>query len=167
MSTRLSRSEREFIVGSYLKGKPVAGYDVIECANGKYRVKAKPFEVESSDEPEPESVKQEPESVQQEPVQQEPVQQESAPHSGSTLTSARGAQSESVKQEPVQQESVQQEESSDEHEPIKQPKPRQRLSKQDARQLLKQLNDMFSDDDDEPQSYTQQPRNWNRRRLKF
>ena len=131
MSTRLSRSEREFIVGSYLKGKPVAGYDVIECANGKYRVKAKPFEVESSDEPEPESVKQEP-----------------------------------VQQEPVQQESVQQEESSDEPEPIKQPRPKQRMSKQDARQLLKQLNDMFSDDD-EPQSYTQQPRNWNRRRLKF
>ena len=127
MSTRLSRSEREFIVGSYLKGKPVAGYDVIECANGKYRVKAKPFEVESSDEPE------------EEPVQQEPVQSES----------------------------VQQEESSDEPQPIKQPKPRQRMSKQDARQLLKQLNDMFSDDDDEPQSYTQQPRNWNRRRLKF
>ena len=126
MSTRLSRSEREFIVGSYLKGKPVAGYDVIECANGKYRVKAKPFEVESSDEPEPES----------------------------------------VKQEPVQQEPIQQEESSDEPEPIKQPKPKQRMSKQDARQLLKQLNDMFSDDD-EPQSYTQQPRNWNRRRLKF
>ena len=50
MSTRLSRSEREFIIGSYLKGKPVAGYDVIECANGKYRVKAKPFEVEE-DEP--------------------------------------------------------------------------------------------------------------------
>lgn len=77
MSTRLSRSEREFIVGSYLKGKPVAGYDVIECANGKYRVKAKPFEVESSDEPEP--IKQEPvqqEPIKQEPVQQEPVQQE-------------------------------------------------------------------------------------------
>ena len=86
MSTRLSRSEREFIVGSYLKGKPVAGYDVIECANGKYRVKAKPFEVESSDEPEEEPIKQE-------SVKQEPVQQESAPHSGSTLTSARGAQS--------------------------------------------------------------------------
>ena len=128
MSTRLSRSEREFIVGSYLKGKPVAGYDVIECANGKYRVKAKPFEVESSDEPEPEK---------------------------------------SVKQEPIKQEPVQQEESSDEPQPIKQPKPKQRMSKQDARQLLKQLNDMFSDDDDEPQSYTQQPRNWNRRRLKF
>ena len=126
MSTRLSRSEREFIVGSYLKGKPVAGYDVIECANGKYRVKAKPFEVESSDEPEPESVQQE-----------------------------------SVKQEPES------EESSDEPQPVKQPKPKQRMSKQDARQLLKQLNDMFSDDDDEPQSYTQQPRNWNRRRLKF
>ena len=89
MSARLSRSEREFIVGSYLKGKPVAGYDVIECANGKYRVKAKPFEVESSDEPEPES----------------------------------------VKQEPVQQEPVQPEESSDEPEPIKQPKPKQRMSK--------------------------------------
>ena len=136
MSARLSRSEREFIVGSYLKGKPVAGYDVIECANGKYRVKAKPFEVESSDEPE-----EEPESVKQEPVQQEPI-----------------------KQEPVQP--VQSEESSDEPQPIKQPKPKQRMSKQDARQLLKQLNDMFSDDD-EPQSYTQQPRNWNRRRLKF
>ena len=135
MSTRLSRSEREFIVGSYLKGKPVAGYDVIECANGKYRVKAKPFEVESSDEPE-----EEPEPVKQEPVQQEP---------------------ESVKQVP------QPEESSDEPQPVKQPKPKQRMSKQDARQLLKQLNDMFSDDDDESQSYTQQPRNWNRRRLKF
>ena len=135
MSTRLSRSEREFIVGSYLKGKPVAGYDVIECANGKYRVKAKPFEVESSDEPEPESVKQESESAKQEP--------------------------ESVKQVP------QSEESSDEPQPIKQPKPKQRMSKQDARQLLKQLNDMFSDDDDEPQSYSQQPRNWARRRLKF
>ena len=134
MSARLSRSEREFIVGSYLKGKPVAGYDVIECANGKYRVKAKPFEVESSDEPE-----EEPEPVKQEPVQQEP---------------------ESVKQVP------QPEESSDEPQPVKQPKPKQRMSKQDARQLLKQLNDMFSDDD-EPQSYTQQPRNWNRRRLKF
>ena len=126
MSARLSRSEREFIVGSYLKGKPVAGYDVIECANGKYRVKAKPFEVESSDEPEPESVQQE-----------------------------------SVKQEPES------EESSDEPQPVKQPRPKQRMSKQDARQLLKQLNDMFSDDDDEPQSYSQQPRNWNRRRLKF
>ena len=155
MSTRLSRSEREFIVGSYLKGKPVAGYDVIECANGKYRVKAKPFEVESSDEPEPEP----------------------APRSGSALTSARGAQSELVKQEPVKQEPIKQEpesvkqvpqpeESSDEPEPIKQPRPKQRMSKQDARQLLKQLNDMFSDDD-EPQSYSQQPRNWNRRRLKF
>ena len=138
MSTRLSRSEREFIVGSYLKGKPVAGYDVIECANGKYRVKAKPFEVESSDEPEEEPNKQE--SVQQEP--------------------------ESVKQEPVKQEPESSEESSDEPQPIKQPKPKPRMSKQDARQLLKQLNDMFSDDD-EPQSYTQQPRNWNRRRLKF
>ena len=156
MSTRLSRSEREFIVGSYLKGKPVAGYDVIECANGKYRVKAKPFEVESSDEPEPEP----------------------APRSGSALTSARGAQSESVKQESVKQEPIKlepesvkpaqsSEESSDEPQPVKQPKPKQRMSKQDARQLLKQLNDMFSDDDDEPQSYTQQPRNWNRRRLKF
>ena len=100
---------------------------------------------------------------------------EPAPRSGSALTSARGAQSESVKQEPVQQEPIKQEpvqpaqseESSDEPEPIKQPKPKQRMSKQDARQLLKQLNDMFSDDDDEPQSYTQQPRNWNRRRLKF
>ena len=133
MSTRLSRSEREFIVGSYLKGKPVAGYDVIECANGKYRVKAKPFEVESSDESEPE---------------EEPIKQES------------------VKQEP---ESVKQEESSDEPKPqqIKQLKPKQRMNKQDARQLLKQLNDMFSDDDDEPQSYSQHPRNWNRRRLKF
>ena len=138
MSTRLSRSEREFIVGSYLKGKPVAGYDVIECANGKYRVKAKPFEVESSDEPEPEK------SVKQEPIKQEPVQQEP----------------ESVKQV------SQPEGSSDEPQPVKQPKPKQRMSKQDARQLLKQLNDMFSDDD-EPQSYTQQPRNWNRRRLKF
>ena len=123
MSTRLSRSEREFIIGSYLKGKPVAGYDVIECANGKYRVKAKPFEVEE-DEPEPEPP---------------------------------------VKDEPVQQVDIVQE-SSDEPEPVK-PKPKQKMTKQDARQLLKQLNEMLSDD--EPQRGPQQPRNWTRRRLKF
>ena len=123
MSTRLSRSEREFIIGSYLKGKPVAGYDVIECANGKYRVKAKQFEVEE-DEPEPETP---------------------------------------VKDEPVQQVDIVQE-SSDEPEPVK-PKPKQKMTKQDARQLLKQLNEMLSDD--EPQRGPQQPRNWTRRRLKF
>ena len=123
MSTRLSRSEREFIIGSYLKGKPVAGYDVIECANGKYRVKAKPFEVEE-DEPEPEPP---------------------------------------VKDEPVQQVDIVQE-SSDDPDPVK-PKPKQKMTKQDARQLLKQLNEMLSDD--EPQRGPQQPRNWTRRRLKF
>ena len=135
MSTRLSRSEREFIVGSYLKGKPVAGYDVIECANGKYRVKAKPFEVESSDEPEPESVKQVPQP------------EESSDDAADSLN-PRGAAS--ARSEP---------------QPVKQPKPKQRMSKQDARQLLKQLNDMFSDDEDTQP--VNQPRNWNRRRLKF
>ena len=68
-----------------------------------------------------------------------------------------------VKDEPVQQVDIVQE-SSDEQEPVK-PKPKQKMTKQDARQLLKQLNEMLSDD--EPQRGPQQPRNWTRRRLKF
>ena len=127
-SVRLSRSEREYIIGSYLKGKPVSGYDVIECANGKYRVKAQPFEVE------------------EDVAEQEPI-----------IDTAKNG-SDEPEQEQIKEE-----------EPVK-PKPKQKISKQDARELLKQLTDMFSDDDfeEEPQQRVQkQQRNWNRRRLKF
>ena len=77
MTTRLTRSEREHIIASYLKGTPVNGYEVIECANGKYRVKVKQFEVEEDAEepplPEASGHIKCPQEPSQEPPQDEPL----------------------------------------------------------------------------------------------
>ena len=49
MSARLSKQERETIIIDYLKGKPIPGYEVNECANGKFRVKQKHIEIEEEE----------------------------------------------------------------------------------------------------------------------
>ena len=61
--SRLSKSEREQIIIKYLKNQETPGYQVIECKNGKYQVRAKPepelkFEIEE-DVPEDEDINDE------------------------------------------------------------------------------------------------------------
>ena len=57
MTKKLTKSEREQIIFSHLKGNETPGYEVIEEANGKYTVRALPqpeFEIEEEeDEPQP------------------------------------------------------------------------------------------------------------------
>ena len=127
MTTKLSRSDREYIISSWLKGKPVPGYSVIECSNGKYKVSVKTFEVEEEDDVEP-------------PDPKEPSSKLAPPPT------------ETVPNEP-------------ELDPKPQPQVNRKLSKQDAKDLLKQLATIFEDDEPQQQQPTQ--RTWNRRRLRF
>ena len=134
MATKLTRSDREYIISSWLKGKPVPGYSVTECSNGKYKVSVKTFEVEEEDDVEPIPA---------------PVKASSklAPKPISTPIPPP---TDTVPNDP-------------EVEPKPQPQVNRKLSKQDAKDLLKQLATIF-EEDDHPQP-TQ--KSWNRRRLRF
>ena len=128
MATKLTRSDREYIISSWLKGKPVPGYSVTECSNGKYKVSVKTFEVEEEDdvEPIPSPVK-------------------------ASIPTPIPPPTDTVPNDP-------------EVEPKPQPQVNRKLSKQDAKDLLKQLATIF-EEDDHPQPPSQ--KSWNRRRLRF
>lgn len=135
MATKLTRSDREYIISSWLKGKPVPGYSVTECSNGKYKVSVKTFEVEEEDdvEPIPSPVK---------------ASSKLAPK---PIPTPIPPPTDTVPNDP-------------EVEPKPQPQVNRKLSKQDAKDLLKQLATIF-EEDDHPQPPSQ--KSWNRRRLRF
>lgn len=144
MATKLTRSDREYIISSWLKGKPVPGYSVIECSNGKFKVSVKTFEVEEEDDV-------------------EPIPDPTAPAKASSKLAPKPVSASDIPPTPIPppSETVP---NDPELEPKPQPQVNRKLSKQDAKELLKQLATIF-EEEEQPQQHTQ--KTWNRRRLRF
>ena len=153
MSKRLTRAQRETIIIDFINGKETPGYEVKENSNGKFTVKAKPAKIKI--EVEEEDVNEGVDDMEANglaPPQKETPKQKSS-------------RSDLDDMEEVEYES----------------KPRVNRSKQNARELLKQLQQLLNEEDEaDPQEeeqppyqhgqfigkrYNPGPQSWRRRKL--